>query len=58
MYTVESALDVRKEETDFVVVVNVVKPFAGEECGEVLAAVFGSESVLVGSVSVCAFEVR
>ena len=58
MNSVESALDVGEEETDFLVVVEVVEPFASEECGEVLAAVFGSESVLVGSVSVCAFEVR
>ena len=58
MYTVESALDVREEETDFFVVVNVVKPFAGEECGEVLAAVFCAESVLVGSVGVGLLKVR
>ena len=58
MDSVESALDVGEEETDFLVVVEVVEPFAGEECCEVLAAVRGAESVLVGSVSVCAFEVR
>ena len=56
--SVEGALDIREKQTDFLVVVEVVKPFAGEECSEVLAAVFGAESVFVGSVSVCAFEVR
>ena len=30
MYTVEGARDVREEKTDFVVVVEVVQPFAGE----------------------------
>ena len=55
---VESALDVGDEETDFLVVVEVVEPFAGEECCEVLAAVLRAKGVLVGSVSVCAFEVR
>ena len=58
MDSVESALDVREEKTDFVVIVNVVKPFAGEECCEVLAAVFGAESVLVCPVSVCCFKKR
>ena len=58
MDSVESALDVREEETDFSVVVKVVEPFASEQCCEVLAAVFGSESVLVGAVSVCRFKVR
>ena len=58
MDSVESALDVGEEETDFLVVVEVVQPFAGEECCEVLAAMLGTKSVLVGSVSVCAFEVR
>ena len=58
MDSVESALDVREEKTDLCVVVKVVEPFASEKCGEVLAAVFCSESVLVGAVSVSCFEVR
>ena len=58
MDSVESALDVGEEETDFFVVVEVVEPFAGEECSEVLAAVLGAEGVLVGAVSVGAVEVR
>ena len=57
MDSVESALDVREEETDFLVVVEVVKPFASEKCSEVLAAVFSAEGVLVGSVGVGLFEV-
>ena len=52
MDPVKCALNVRKEKTDFLVVVEVIQPFAGEKCSEVLAAVFGSESVLVGTVCV------
>ena len=42
----------------FFVVVNVEKPFTSEECGEVLAAVFCAESVLVGSVGVGLLKAR
>ena len=58
MDSVEGALNVRKKKTDFFVVVEVVQPFAGEEGGEVLAAMSGSKSVLVSSVSVCFLKVR
>ena len=57
MDSVEGALNVREKETDFLVVVEVVKPFACEESREVLAAVFGAESVLVCFVGVGCFEV-
>ena len=53
---VEGALDVREEEYNFLVVVEVVKPLACKECGEVLAVVFGAESVLVCSVGVGLFR--
>ena len=56
MDTVESALNVGKEESNFLVVVDVVEPFANEECSEVLAAVLGAESVLVGPVSICCLD--
>ena len=57
MDSVEGALDIREKQTDFLVVVEVVEPFASEKGSEVLAAVFGAESVLVRAVSVGPFEV-